>query len=101
MSLPNEHESAPLEREFEAAARRRRRTPRMVYLALAGLALPPFAWYRLQLLLRSRKKAAARAAAQLSPAEREEAAILLAQAESALRVRDRVPYVRDSFHLAR
>ena len=66
-------DSAALEREFEEAARRRRRTTRAVSLGVLGLAVLPFAWYALQLVLRSREEAAARAAAQLTAAERTEA----------------------------
>ncbi|MFO0577365.1 MAG: hypothetical protein U1A78_25445 [Polyangia bacterium] len=81
-------DSAALEREFEEAARRRRRTTRAVSLGVLGLALLPFAWYALQLVLRSREEAAARAAAQLTTEERTEAEQLLAQAERALKEAD-------------
>lgn len=55
---------------------------------MLGLAILPFAWYALQLVLRSREEAAARAAAQLSAEERTEAEQLVGQAERALREAD-------------
>lgn len=77
-------ESAALERQFEEDARRRRRTTRLVFYGFVGLMILPFAWYALNLWLRAREEAAAKAAAQLTPAEISEANELMTQGERAL-----------------